>query len=146
MYYPILFVRQSGFLIPLSLFIIIFLAVTSIAMSRMTGGSKSSSVLEAISTQVFYAAESGAQLAMYNLFFDVTDRTTADSNCGSVNSMSDLSFTVGGLTGCTVDFSCSITNDASNTTSVYTVSAFGTCGSGEMTAQRTVALQAFMKD
>ncbi len=138
--------KQQGFLIPVALFIVLLMGIFALTMSQLTSGARNSAVLEALSNQVFYAAESGAQYAMYTLFFDVTSRATADTNCSTVNGMSDLALSASGLTGCTVDLGCSVTNDGTGTRSIYAITAAGSCGSGELTAERTLSVQAFMAD
>ncbi|RYZ93898.1 MAG: MSHA biogenesis protein MshP, partial [Moraxellaceae bacterium] len=61
--------NQQGFLLPLAIFIIVVMGLFALVVSRNTIQSNTAAVQEAISTQTFYAAESGAQRGMQVLFF-----------------------------------------------------------------------------
>lgn len=134
--------KQGGFLIPLGAFIVVGLALLALAISRFTSQSSVSSVQEGLSLQAFYAAESGAQWGMSTLLFDVNNRAVADTNCnGAVNDT--LTFTANGLQSCNVTVSCIVDTVAGITTSFYTLTSAANCGSGELTAQRTIQAKAF---
>ena len=134
---------QRGFLIPLAMFIIMVIGVLSLAISRMGSNAKSTSILEAISSQAFYAAETGAQLAMHEIYFNAADVTTADANCSSLDARANLDLAVPGLAGCSVAFSCTLST--SGVTSVYDIEANASCGSGDYRANRAIAVSAYME-
>ena len=126
---------------PAALFIIIALAGLAITISRLTSGTFSTSVQEAISVQSLYAAESGAQYAMHKLLFNVTSGTEADSNCTNING-SVLNYTAIGLTGCRAILSCTNTSNLAGSARIYDVQSAGSCGGGDLTAERTIGVKA----
>ena len=138
---------QRGFLVPLAAFIIVIMGLLALTIARFSGQSTLALAQEAISTQAFYAAESGAQYGMNQLFYDtgtVLTRALVDGNCTAVNG-DTVNFSGAGLNNCSATISCSFTADAGNTTSFYTLASTGNCGSGSVTAQRTVQVAAQMQ-
>jgi MSHA biogenesis protein MshP len=136
--------RQQGFLIPLALFILVGLLALALAVSRLTGQSGTSATLEPLSTQAFYAAESGGQYAMRHLFFDANDRAVVDAKCDGWSETVDFSAgSAPGMQTCRAEVQCSLTSTAD--TSFYTITSTGRCGSGSLSAQRTIQISAFMQ-
>ena len=137
---------QQGFLIPLSVILIVGIGVLALTISRVSSQSNSSSVLEGISLQTFYAAESGAQYGLHQLFFSNTTRADADATCTGVGSPfpNTINFTADGLQLCSTTVSCSFTTDTPATTSFYTIVSAASCGAGDIVAERTVEVRAFM--
>ena len=137
--------RQQGFLIPLALFIVIVLGFLALAISRMGVQTQLSSAQELVSTQAFYAAESGAQAGMQQLFFpDDTDRVAVGARCAAMN-LSPAIDAAPGLGGCTVTVTCSCDNCAANApTNYYTITSVGTCGSGVTSANRRIRVGAYL--
>ncbi|MCH7741204.1 MAG: MSHA biogenesis protein MshP [Proteobacteria bacterium] len=139
--------HQHGFLIPLAIFILVVMGFFAITIARITGQTAIATAQEAVTIASFYAAESGARYAMNQLFYDTASpisRVTVDANCTAVDS-SNLTFTVDGLRGCSAAINCSRTADAANTTSYYRIQSQATCGSGAVSAERTVEISAYMK-
>jgi len=132
------FSRQSGFLMPLALFILVGLGALAIAISRLSSGQFSSAVQETLSVQAFYAAEGGAQLAMNRILFDVANKSAADANCVSVNG-SSLNYSATGLRGCSVRLTCSAVANTGDTAGVYQILSTASCGGGKLVAQRQLA-------
>lgn len=134
--------KQQGFLLPLALFIIVVLGGTAVIVSQKVSQSTASYILDAISTQTFYAAESGAQAGLHTLFFTDTDRQLADGRCAAMNINQLLNSD--GLKNCTVVVSCAChyengsTCDAANaanylgisgvTNSFYVIDSQAQCG------------------
>ncbi len=136
--------RQQGFLIPLALFILVGLLALALTASRLTGQSSASATLELMSTHAFYAAESGGQYGMHQLFFNAADQADADTRCAGLATTLDFSGTAAsGLQSCQTDVSCNATITAG--TSFYTVTSAASCGSGNLSAQRTIEISAFMQ-
>ena len=138
---------QHGFLMPLAIFILIAMGFFAITISRVTGQTAIATTQEAISIASFYAAESGAQYAMNQLFYDTgstISRGSVDANCTAVNG-SNLNFTVNGLNGCSTSIVCARSIDAANTTSYYRIQSQANCGSAAVSAQRNVEISAYMK-
>lgn len=136
---------QHGFLIPLALILLVGISFLAIAIGRMSGQSAMSSTLEEVSAMAFYAAESGGQIAMGNLYRNAPTRTETDLNCtGSVNG-STVAFNRTGLIGCTSQLACSVSFNPENTRSYYTLYSSGRCGSGALTAERRIQITTFMQ-
>lgn len=137
--------RQQGFLIPLALFIVVVLGFLALAMSRTTVQTGLASAQELVSTQAFYAAESGAQAGMGNLFYpNPGDQAQVNNRCENMN----LSPTINdapGLGGCNVTVTCECeVCGADDLTSFYTIESRGECGSGTTAATRTIRVGTYM--
>jgi MSHA biogenesis protein MshP len=156
--------QQQGFLLPLAIFIVVVMGVFALVLSRNTIQATTSSVQEAVSTQAFYAAESGAQRGMQVLFFDETlalTRQAVDARCVGLNET--ITYTVPGLNNCSavVACTCRYQNAAAcapataanyaanapinNLTSFYNITSTATCGSGNLDAERTIEAGSFLK-
>ena len=137
---------QQGFLMPLAAFILVTMAFFAAALWRHTALTSIASTQEFITVQAFYAAESGAQAGMSQLFYNTVSpitRTSADAACGAISN--PPAFNVNGLKGCSVSLSCVVATDAGNTTSFYRIRSDATCGSGGVTAQRSVEVGSFIR-
>lgn len=165
--------QQQGFLLPLAIFIVVVMGIFALVLARNTIQSTTSAVQEAVSTQAFYAAESGAQLGMQVLFFPTApannNRQQVDNRClvsmpitwvfalGSAND-------VPGLNGCTVVVACrcqyqdatsacapatsanyTAAAPVNNLTSFYTITSTATCGAGTLRAERIIEVGSFLK-
>ena len=139
---------QRGFLIPLAIFIVVVMSFFAIALWRTTVQTTLSGAQELVSVQAFYAAESGAQEAMQVLFFpDASDRTAINDRCEGMDDLNDIEISfngVAGLNGCVARIDCECLSCASDTSSYYTITSTGTCGSGLMSASRTLRVGSFM--
>lgn len=136
--------KEKGFLVPLAAIIVVGLGVLALAISRISGQGATSTVQEGLAVQTFYAADSGAQYGMNRLFFSATTRAQADTNCANLAG-STLNYSVPGLSLCSSNVTCSVSNDAGNTTSYYLITSAASCGSGDTRAERSIAVSAFMK-
>ena len=134
---------QRGFLIPLALVIIVGLSALALSLGKIASMAGVSAIQEGISAQAFYAAESGAQFGMNRLYFPDDTRATVDANC--LTFPLTRSFSVAGLNGCDVTVTCTSTVDAKNLTSFFLLNSSATCGSGEITAQRSTQVTSFIK-
>lgn len=156
------FKKQQGFLLPLAIFIVVVMGIFALAVSRNTIQTGTSAVLEAISTQTFYAAESGAQRGMQVLFFpDASSRQQVDTRCVALSTT--YTFNVPGLNGCSAVVTCtckfqdgtscapatatnySSTATVDKLTSFYGISSTATCGSGNLRSVRTIEAGSFLK-
>lgn len=133
--------HQRGFLIPLALIIIVGIGSLAVAVSKLVGRTGASSTQEGLSVQAFYAANSGAQYAMNQLFFSVSTRAAADASCTAVNN-STLSYAATGLSHCTADINCTHTVDADDSVSFYRIQSQGDCSVSQLVALRTVIVEA----
>lgn len=162
--------KQQGFLLPLALFIVVVMGLFALVLSRNTIQTGTAAVQEITSTQAFYAAESGAQLGMQNLFFpDASFRQQADQRCVNLISVpitrtyaSGTANDVPGLNGCTVRVTCdclyqnnSVCDPTTNTnyantgstplSSFYHITSAATCGVGNLRSTRTIEVGSFLR-
>ena len=155
--------REAGFLLPLALFIVVVMGLLALTISRTATQAQSSSVLELLNVQTFYAAETGAQRAMQVLFYpDASSRQAVDARCSSLNQ--NYSFSgINGLNLCSAQVSCSCkytsgsvcaaataanysATAASNLTmSFYRITSAATCGQADFNAVRTIEASAFLE-
>ncbi len=147
---------------PLAIFIVVVMGLFALVISRTAIQTSTASTQEIVSTQTFYAAESGAQRGMQVLFFpDASFRQQVDTRCVGLNTT--YADTVPGLNNCSTVVTCSCTfqdgsscspivaaNYTSNAgvnklTSFYKITSAATCGSGNLRAQRTIEAGSFLK-
>lgn len=137
--------KQRGFLIPLSLFIVVAMGALALVVSRTATQTNKSFTQELLGVQAFYAAESGAQRGMQALFFpDASNRTAVDGRCQSLNQNYNFS----GITGlqiCNAQVSCTCNSCVpGDPASYYTITSIGSCGSGFLRAERTISVGSYM--
>jgi MSHA biogenesis protein MshP len=134
---------QRGFLLPVAVFILVVMSVAAIALWRSSIQSSNSTVQELISTQALYAAESGAQAGVGQIFTGA-DRDAVNAQCDALNLT--LNYSVLGLRQCSARVSCSFIlspPSPNDTGSVYVIDSVGTCGTS-ITAERTVRVDAYL--
>lgn len=129
--------RSSGFLIPMAAMIVVGIAVLATAIARIASQSGQASVVEGVSLQAFYAAESGAYYGMNQLMFDVSDRSVADTNCAAVSG-SVLNYSANGLQACSATITCVVSTVGGSPLSFYSIRSDASCGSGDIFAERIV--------
>lgn len=132
---------------PLAIFILVAMGLFAITISRLTGETAIATTQEAISVASFYAAESGAQYAMNQLFYDTgapLTRAGVDADCTTVNG-TNLNFSAAGLNGCSAAITCARSIDAADTLSFYRIQSQGTCGNAPISAQRIIEISAYMQ-
>lgn len=141
--------KQAGFLLPMAIFIILAMGVLALSLTRFTGQSSVAVTQELISAQTFYAAESGVQFAMNQIFFvpfggAAITRSAADANCLGLNS-STVNFSGAGLNNCSTTLSCSISVDGDDVISFYRLVSVASCGSAPINAQRSIEVSAVIQ-
>ncbi len=126
--------KQQGAGLPIALFIITVLALLVVGMAQLQQSASNSVSLQIQSQRAFYAAESGAQLAVRNVL---------DGNsCGVL--VSPVSFSATGLTGCSAELSCEsvpANTGGSGGNIVFTISSSGQCGAGADRAVRDIEVR-----
>lgn len=127
--------RMRGIGLPATIFIITVLALIVVAITDLTRQSAQGFSQSFQSQRAFYAAESGAQVALNRIFVGGTacNASLADINFNSQGANE-------GLDGCVAQLSCS--QITINSTSYYTVDSVGQCGVGLEQAQRSVQVRA----
>lgn len=139
--------RQGGWLMPMAAFIIVVMGLLAAGMARIGSQTSVAGAQEQITVQTFYAAESGAQYAMNRLFYDTASavtRSSAANACAAVSG-SNLSLNAPGMLNCEVVISCQESVDTGNTTSFFLIDSAASCGTGSVTAARTVQVSASLR-
>lgn len=115
--------KQRGAGLPVAIFVITVLALLVAGMSQLQESGAQSVSLQIQSQRAFYAAESGAQVAVAEVL--------AGRSCAAVTR---VEFEVNGLAGCHADLVCPPPEIADNgdgtEESVYTITSTGRCGAG----------------
>lgn len=159
--YPLRYIRQQGFLLPLALFILVVMGALALTISRTSVQTQWASIQELTNIQAFYAAESGAQRGMQALFLMNNTRQTTDATCAAMAISPDFSG-INGLKICTAQVSCSCryqdnsvcdataaanystTAAVERTKSFYTLTSQGACGEQQFRSVRTIQVSAFL--
>ena len=111
--------KQTGFALVPALFLIVVLAALGVVAVRMSVVSSQTVVLAMQGSRADAAARSGIEWAVYE--------AVVNNSCAASTS---LSLTEGGLTGFTVNVSCTSASfsEGQDTVTVYTVEAFAFSG------------------
>lgn len=134
MYPEYSFRHQYGAGLPVALFIITVLALLVAAMAQLQVSSGQAVSLQIQSQRAFFAAESGAQVAVR----DVLD-------AGSCSALGNpLDFTEAALDGCSASLSCesvtaNVHGPGGNT--IFSIASTGQCGSGVDQATRIIEVR-----
>lgn len=136
--------KQRGFLLPLAIFLLVGISFLAVAIYRFSGQTGAQATVEGLSVQAFYAAESGAQLAMNRLFFNASSRAQVDANCAGVSG-SNVNYSVTGLALCNAQLTCTRSVDPADTTSFYVINSVGSCGVGDLLGEREIEVSAYMQ-
>lgn len=126
---------QQGIGLPIALFVITVLALLVVGMAQLQQATGQSVSLQVQSQRAFYAAESGAQLAVA----EVLD----GGNCAAVSP--SVNFSVNALKECRADVRCDATAPLSipggGGNRVFTLESTGLCGGGNELARRVVEVR-----
>ena len=125
--------KQSGFSLPVAIFILILMALIAAAVVSIYSKSLDGVSQEVLSTRAFYAAESGAQHVLGQLF----PLAGGAANC---QANSSLSFSANGLNNCQAAMSCNSTTIGSQV--FYNIQSTGDCSTGSTRAVREVQIMA----
>ena len=128
------FSQQRGFSLPVAIFILVIMALLGAGIVSIMQSSQDSVATEVLSTRAFHAAESGAQVALGQLF----DLAGGAANCAA--SYPTLDFTATGLVSCSASATCS--SSTVGTRTFYTITSTGNCTSSGFSATRTIQMMA----
>jgi len=129
--------RQQGASIIVAIFVLVVLSMLAAAMFNLLSAGADSVAREVISTRALFAAESGAQRRLNEVF-------VGGASCNSCAGGGTLSSYGGGgdwYDSCSAAVSC-CTHNPGNGITYYTLSSTGRCGPVGDKAVRTVELQA----
>ena len=124
--------KQKGIGLPATVFLISILSLIVLSMADITEDAQIAFAQDFHSNRAFYAAESGAQIALNRVFVGGTACGPLVSiNYGSAND---------GLNNCSVDLLCESVNVAG--TDYLTFTSTAECGSGADLARRSIQVRA----
>ena len=127
--------KQQGVGLPATIFLIIIIAMIVLALGELNQKSTIGFGQDLFSTKAFYAAESGAQIALNQLFVGaqacISGMTAIDFNNKGANP---------GLDDCKVSVDCEPTVVSAVT--YYKFTSTATCGAGVEQAQRRIEVRA----
>ncbi len=121
--------RQRGLGLPMAIFIIVIVGSVLLAMTDLNTSGTQGFSQDYQSQRAFYAAESGAQVALNRIFM-------GGAACGNFN----LSLSANGLAGCAVSVNCTQVSVAS--INYYSINSDATCGSGAEMGRRQIEVRA----
>jgi len=124
--------RQKGIGLPATIFIIVILSLIVLALGDLTESSNIGFGQDYQSVHSFYAAESGAQVALNRVF-------VGGAACGALASL-NFGSSASGIEGCSVALSCSPIVVLGVEYRTFTSTA--TCGVGLEQSQRTIEVRA----
>ena len=134
--------KQQGLSLVLAIFILVVLALLGAAMINILTAGTESVAREVVSTRALFAAESGAQWKLNDIFVanGTVDATQcADTNDGDPDTENFPDMT--GLFGCnSVSVDCSYVTV--NSVNYFSITSTGTCGPANEPAVRVVEVQA----
>ena len=122
--------KQSGLGLVGAIFLIVIVALFSVAMARMLEADKLSQSYEILGLKAFLAAESGAQIGVNRLL-------APDSAGACINLTEDL--LADSLRFCTAAISCTLMTSGGET--FYTISSRGSCTAGDLVASRALEVR-----
>ena len=127
--------KQAGIGLPATIFLVVIVSLIVVAMSELNESSSLGFGQDFNAQKAFYAAESGAQVALNRVF-------VGGAACN--NALADIDFDSGGanpgLDNCVADLACA-QNDVAGI-SYYTFASTASCGSGFELSQRSIEVRA----
>lgn len=126
--------HQHGFSLPVAIFILVIMALIAAAAVSIMQTGQSGVSNDVMSTRAFYAAESGAQNVLAQLF----PLSGGAANCQA--SYPTITFNQTGLASCSADTQC--TARTVGTRTYYTINSTGNCSSGDINATRQIEMLA----
>ncbi len=122
--------RQSGLGLVGAIFVIVVVALMSVAMARMLEADKLTQSYETLGLKAFLAAESGAQIGV--------NRLLAPESAGSCLNVTE-NLLPNSLRFCTAEISCALMTSGGET--YYTITSRGACTAGDMIASRALEIR-----
>lgn len=124
---------QGGAGLPLALFVLVVLSLVAVALSELSREAGNRHGLEVNAVRAFYAAESGAQMAVHRVY------PPAGSGSACSAGVVGQTFAVEGLVGCRVSVDCVSQVIGASTFREFT--STGVCGSFQDEARRIVQVR-----
>jgi len=130
--------RQRGVGLPMAIFLITVMALIVATIAQLQQSTGEAEALDILSTRAYYAAESGAQLAMTRVLPDDPDAQVSVTAC--TDDVYQQGFDQGGLSGCSVSVDCTSVDDGAGRP-LATLTSTGECGTAPEVARRTIEVR-----
>ena len=127
-----------------ALFIIVVMGLLVAALSRLVISSSSAVSTEVLGARAFFAAHSGLELGLAELYPLQRRTSAADSAVSSeavVCPTQDYGFSAPGLAQCKVQVSCVESNDSAAGVKHYYLTSTGVCQESSYTTSRTLEME-----
>ena len=114
------------------------------ALSKLLSSSSESISYEVLGTRAFFAAQSGMEQGLTQLFpLSGTSSYCAPTGVAGSAAAETISFTADGLQECSYTLSCSSgrASTAVTETIYYQLTSTGSCGSGQLQTSRTIEME-----
>ncbi|KUM53954.1 type II secretory pathway component [Rheinheimera sp. EpRS3] len=128
--------KQRGSALVIAVFVIVVMLALAVGLSRLLISSSETVVYEVQGTRALFAAQSGLDIALTQLF--PLNGTAA--GCGVVTA--SRSFNADSLQSCNVSISCTpFTNAAPDSITLFQLSSTAECTAGGFQTRRTVQIE-----
>ena len=128
--------KQRGSALVIAVFVIVVMLALAVGLSRLLISSSETVVYEVQGTRALFAAQSGLDIALTQLF--PLNGTAA--GCGAVTT--SRSFNADSLQSCSVSISCTpFTNAAPDNITLFQLSSTAECTAGGFQTRRTVQIE-----
>ncbi|RVT45977.1 type II secretory pathway component [Rheinheimera sediminis] len=127
-----------------ALFIIVVMGLLVAALSRLVISSSSMVSTEVLGARAFFAAQSGLELGLAELYPLQRKTSASDSTAigePMVCEVKDYVFSVAGLAQCKAQVSCVESDDTNTGIRHYYLTSIGSCGEGSYTSSRTLEME-----
>ena len=127
--------KQGGSALVVAVFIIVVMLALVLSLSRLLISSSEAVVYEVQGTRTLFAAQSGLELALSQLF-----PLSGSASCAAVSSSHNFSGAV--LQSCSAAISCTAYTDPTpGATAVYRINSTASCSAGDFVTRRTVQIE-----
>jgi MSHA biogenesis protein MshP len=128
--------KQRGSALVIAVFVIVVMLALVVGLSRLLISSSETVVYEVQGTRALFAAQSGLDIALTQLF-PLNDTA---AGCGAVTTL--RSFNADSLQSCSVSISCTpFTNAAPDSITLFQLSSTAECTAGGFQTRRTVQIE-----
>ncbi|MGI5310594.1 type II secretory pathway component [Rheinheimera sp. WS51] len=126
--------RQRGSALVIAVFVIVVMLALTIGIARLLISSSETVVYEVQGSRTLFAAQSGLEIALTELF----PLSAATQNCSALSASQQ--FFTPALQGCTTAISC-VSYAVAGEAPLFKVTSTASCVAGEFETQRTVQLE-----
>lgn len=142
---PVSLKKQQGSMLMVALFIIVVMGLLVAALSRLVISSSSMVSTEVLGARAFFAAQSGLELGLAELY-PLQRKTSASDDTATGEpavcpNEEDYVFSTSGLAQCKAKVSCVGSDDTNAGIRHYYLTSIGSCGEGSYTSSRTLEME-----